>query len=673
MDKSKLKHFVYKYAIDNHDLVREAFSDYLDYFSVRKHYVQKIKKVIELNWKYRVLRKKSIDTDLRHLKFPEYLFCSQMSLQKLKDSLLRYDVISFDIFDTLIFRAVERPDNVFEILEAENGILGFAKARRDAERMARSQKDEVSLRDIYKILSVKFGLEIDSGVSKELETEMKICFANPYMKELYDWLVEKEKRIIAVSDMYLSEQMIRKLLEKCGYKKFEKVYVSSDYSFSKKDGKLQKMIKTELGENLKYVHLGDNQETDIEGSKSAGWDALYYRNVAELGHHYRRSEMKSLASAVYKGLVNSKLHSGYMNRDSYYELGYAYGGILASGYSQFLKKKAKELEIDQFIFLARDGYLLHQLWKKQDEDIKHDYIPFSRFAGYQITMERNWSQFIRHCVIPHIDSSPKECLRDIIEICDMPYLRKYFKDYELVETQLFDVNVVEKIEQIFEDHIKEILQYYEPMEWATAEYLKNVLGEHKRICVVDIGWQGSGANCLKYFLEKKCQLDVTIYGALLGASKSSSVNIAVSSGNLHSYLFSPQYCREVMNCFLGKETESKYCMLLMEILFTENAPSFLRYEKQEDDKILLRYGLPEHNEAILNSIQNGILDFCKDFWKLEQKFPAILNLSGYEAFMPIRSLMENKKYCLELLGDYEIDENSGFLKQSRKKKFKETQ
>ena len=39
------------------------------------------------------------------------------------------DIISFDIFDTLIVRKVTRPEDIFRIIEKKTGIKGFAKTR----------------------------------------------------------------------------------------------------------------------------------------------------------------------------------------------------------------------------------------------------------------------------------------------------------------------------------------------------------------------------------------------------------------------------------------------------------------------------------------------------------------------------------------------------------------
>ena len=70
------------------------------------------------------------------------------------------NIVTFDIFDTLIKRNVEKPEDVFKLVEAhynlhnKNSIKKFTEYRIKAEREARikSIKEEVSLDEIYNVL-----------------------------------------------------------------------------------------------------------------------------------------------------------------------------------------------------------------------------------------------------------------------------------------------------------------------------------------------------------------------------------------------------------------------------------------------------------------------------------------------------------------------------------------
>ena len=150
-------------------------------------------------------------------------------------TLNKYDVISFDIFDTLILRPFDQPATLFYLLEAKLD-CSYAAVRVAAEREARelarerTGSTEVTIEEICACVARRTGLDAARCVQMEFEAEMAMCFANPYMKKVFDALKEQGKEIIIVSDMYLPRDMMVRLLEKCGYTGMKKVYVSCDYT-----------------------------------------------------------------------------------------------------------------------------------------------------------------------------------------------------------------------------------------------------------------------------------------------------------------------------------------------------------------------------------------------------------------------------------------------------------
>ncbi|MBP3772506.1 MAG: hypothetical protein J6I53_07445, partial [Treponema sp.] len=128
--------------------------------------------------------------------------------------LLQYDVISFDIFDTLILRPFAKPTDLFLLIGHALEIPDFYQIRINAEKKVRQEKFEktgnyeITISDIYKVIERGTGISADKGIQTELEYEKRYCFANPYMKRVYDMLVELGKKIIITSDMYIpGEQM----------------------------------------------------------------------------------------------------------------------------------------------------------------------------------------------------------------------------------------------------------------------------------------------------------------------------------------------------------------------------------------------------------------------------------------------------------------------------------
>ena len=81
----------------------------------------------------------------------------KLSVKKLINIVKGYDIVSFDIFDTLIKRDVYKEHDVFDLIEKrynatyKDSIDNFRYLRVEAERIARknSNTEEVSLKEIY--------------------------------------------------------------------------------------------------------------------------------------------------------------------------------------------------------------------------------------------------------------------------------------------------------------------------------------------------------------------------------------------------------------------------------------------------------------------------------------------------------------------------------------------
>lgn len=670
MNLTKIKKLVYRVLIDGNEKICLGYDEYLKYKEKKDHYVGRTLEIIRLNWRYRILNKE-LDRGLDSLKMPESQATHILPPQELTDKLLKYDVVSFDIFDTLIFRAVCNPKDVFRLLESEWHIMGFAEKREKAEKLAREKNPEASLDDIYEILSKELAINKIQAIQKELDIEQNICFANPYMKQIFDQ-VNAKKETVLISDMYLSTEMLNDLLHSCGYYVDEsQIYVSCEYGVGKSNGKLQKIVSKKYEPKTRFIHVGDNWSVDINGSKRIGWDTFYYPNVNREGIPYRPTEMLSVASAFYKGLVNAKLHNGIFNKNEFYEYGYCYGGLMAIGYCQYLNRLAKNESIDQFLFLARDGFIVKEIYDHFIGDTDSEYIPFSRFASYQLTIDRCWPEMLHHVVGSRINAKSLETVEEVLELSDLTFLKKYLKIYGISLNQRFDLSVYNKINQIFQENISEIKLYFQETVDAAKKYFSEKVRNSGKVCVVDVGWQGTGAICLKYFLEEVCGFQVEVCGALLGMVKNDTAEINIANRSLFSYMFSPHHNQRTYLCHAGKRRDIPYRDMLVEIFFTENHPSFLKFRLNEKGDVVLDYGRKDNNQEIIENLQCGIMDFVRDYAKYWKCFGAVLEICGQEAYIPIDSLAKAKKICMKLFGNYEVNENPGIFEEKMKRTYKE--
>ncbi len=199
----------------------------------------------------------------------------------------KYNVIFFDVFDTLIKRKVNSPTDVFDIVEnsiegTKNDLNEFKKNRILAEKLARKNLDyhEPTIDDIYvqlEYITKETHEKVENIKNIEIETEMDVCYPDIEMFDLYQAEIEKGKHVFIVTDMYLSGKVIGKLLEKNGYENYEGVYVSCEARASKRVGTIFPIILSELNVKGNIIHIGDNPLSDYFNPIRKGISAILIR------------------------------------------------------------------------------------------------------------------------------------------------------------------------------------------------------------------------------------------------------------------------------------------------------------------------------------------------------------------------------------------------------------
>ena len=195
---------------------------------------------------------------------------------RLLHKLMRYDVISFDVFDTLIERDTVLPSEIFSYA-AETIIPEraeeFRSERIKAEEEARTHAEngEVTLVEIYDCLNSSFQAYAESLRQAEIQQELQHNYPKTNITEVYQELIRLGKKVYLISDMYLSSAVIKQILEHCGITGYAKIFVSNEYHCNKRDGKLFRIAAGE--ENLereKMIHVGDSIRADFIGPRKAG-------------------------------------------------------------------------------------------------------------------------------------------------------------------------------------------------------------------------------------------------------------------------------------------------------------------------------------------------------------------------------------------------------------------
>ncbi len=290
-----------------------------------------------------------------------------MFLDSIKQKLDNADIISFDIFDTLLLRPYVNPNDLFYHIEKVYNIAGYAKARQKAEQNAwdkyRINKEDITLDEIY--------LEIEDKYKKyktiEIEFEITTSISNEEMYDVYKYALDKNKIIIFTSDMYLPKKVILKMLNKNGYTKFNKLYISCEYGKLKKSGNLFKLLQNDMQNVSKNIlHIGDNKISDIESSRKLGILSVYYEDVYSryLKQHknivsfiQKYKDVPEISIIVKLAAIKEVIHE----KDSYWNnFGYIYEGCSSYAFINWIFEKLPKR--NDILFIARDGYTLQKVF-----------------------------------------------------------------------------------------------------------------------------------------------------------------------------------------------------------------------------------------------------------------------------------------------------------------------
>ena len=223
--------------------------------------------------------------------------------EELKKRILYHedDVMSFDVFDTLVTRRVATPKGIFALMQealADEALLpglplrvrrGFFDMRRYYETIARErwQKDgreDITFEEIYKCLGEAERLnagQLRELMKLELETEAGNLVGIESNIRQVKGLLTSGHRVILISDMYLGEKEIRSLLVSVDEVFRElPIYSSADTKKGKWSGNGYSYVRQREGLDLfHWVHTGDNKSSDIERARELGIKTVYFNEA----------------------------------------------------------------------------------------------------------------------------------------------------------------------------------------------------------------------------------------------------------------------------------------------------------------------------------------------------------------------------------------------------------
>ena len=532
----------------------------------------------------------------------------KINYSKIEKEIAKYEYISFDIFDTLIIRNIEKPIHLFEIMERKfnkenkTKLENWVSIRHNAEKKARllCNDEEITLDEIYE--QIELEEDIKKRLKKlEIEIELNICKKNNRIYKIYEIAKRLGKKIIITSDMYLDESVINKILNKNGIL-YYKMYLSSTLKLTKYTGSIFKYILSDLKcKNKEIIHFGDNKKSDYIRPMLNGIHAELVEISSNINYENKKdvSDENKFDYQCLKSFINNNID---VEKNYFWKVGYEIFGPLLYGYSKWLEKQFLDNCYSNIYFLSRDGYIM----KKAFElccNIKSTYIYASRRALIvpTIWMYDDFEDLKKNMYMPRkikLKSFLKKLGLDEKKYEDI--LKKY--NYSL-EDELYTDELTEENLKFYKEIKNEIYTNSKVEYENLIKYYKNINFTGK-VAIVDIGWFGNMQLALDNIL-KRSELDVNIDGYYVGIVPESDKQDKL---NMKGYLFE----RNREELYLKK----KFFNSIFEIVFLAHHGSARRYTSDVNVVELYEYEYENtKTEKEIADFQNGALAFVEDFNK----------------------------------------------------------
>jgi FMN phosphatase YigB (HAD superfamily) len=285
--------------------------------------------------------------------------------------------LSLDCFDTLIWRAVHSPADVFTELPLPGGAMNpRVSAEIKARRLAPHVHDryEVTLDEIHaELLPDNAAAGRADMLQAELDAEARHCYAFAPTRDLIADAKRRGLQVIIVSDTYLTEARLRRLIEQAAGPEvlamIDRVFCSCDYGVSKTGGLFKHVLATLDVAPEAIFHVGDNPMADQEAPSKLGINSVHLHQFDAEAEQRLRLEAAAASlidplSGVSVPVV--QLHRPQLslrtNSDPAFTLGHDVLGPLMHGFARWIRDEAAAMEAAvgkpvKLLFLLRDGHL----------------------------------------------------------------------------------------------------------------------------------------------------------------------------------------------------------------------------------------------------------------------------------------------------------------------------
>jgi FMN phosphatase YigB (HAD superfamily) len=442
------------------------------------------------------------------------------------------DCVSFDVFDTLLARCIEPPEDlqhrVATLLAKKIGHVtpeAILQIRREVEADLRRRALSAGLDHechfdplvegwVTRLVGHADAVLVDFVHETERALESLALSAKPGATEMLLWLRGKGVRIIAVSDMYLSHDHLVALLDLCGLGRLiDRVYVSSEFGLGKYSGRLHsRVLELEGFSPEQLVHVGDNPVSDMHVPMRLGMRGIF---MDEKTKRLRRRRQMLSTEMVRRGgvwpgrrffeVIDYRMEQDAICQAACTDFFHHYGAhVLGPAFSTFLLgliEKIEAVKPDKLFFLARDGYLFEKMyarWRELEPGSQHWPEPVYIYASRRVVATASVAEGLSPEQAVVAFYNPKQQgLLSVLKTFGLPAddftglarehgfadLAEPLHDWSDARLCAFlaDERVQSRIRRIGEAARDRLQRYFEQQGFFSCE----------RAALVDIGWNGT--------------------------------------------------------------------------------------------------------------------------------------------------------------------------------------
>jgi FMN phosphatase YigB (HAD superfamily) len=576
----------------------------------------------------------------------------------------RYDLLSLDIFDTVVWRMVPFPTDVFYLIANSlirhdavydsSSVESFVRERIDAEVRARKKgkTTETTLDEIYAEFPRGYlRIPPEEAARIEIRTEAAIVRVDPAMRRVIQHARARGLRTAFVSDTYFSREQIRALVPI----DVDHLILSCEHGVSKYHGLHRVLLERSGTAPQRILHIGDNPVADVEGPAAFQIETLWFRRFPDAFDGILQKELPTTfsrrapyISAHDCGLSAIRSRAISACAGDYECWGAGVLGPIAAGFCDWVIEKCDRLGIHDALCLMREGRIIKAVLDLQGANLRTSEFFASRYVARKAAILTGSEGEIRDFVYR---PSPQE--RDLL-LEQLGLAPSDLPGTSASET-LSPKETAQLIRRIATEPKlrRKVVDSSARARGSLLKHLETVLAgaRPETLAVVDLGYRGTIQQCLQRILDHE-GWEVRTHGLYLvtgGEVHATQAGGAAVEGWLaengqpigmaHTFMRSPEIVEQSLmaDCgtTLGHESDGR--------------------------PILDEVHIPEEQRRQILEIQRGALRYARAWGthKREEGLDVVRPLKEIYQAICIRSVARPLPVELELFGEWRHDENFG--------------